>query len=1331
MPGDTTVHRSRSGDLTANTLIERLIAAWEAGSPVPLGELLPPEPAASMIADVACQEIELKLRAGQPVRVADYLAAFPQVAALNDLVVYLLEAEVLGRKKHGPPPALDEYIREFPHLRAELERLFGVSRSALPSSPEGYDLLEEIGRGGMGVIYRARDKALKREVAIKVLQDRFAPDSSVGKRFLEEAQITGQLQHPGIPAIHQVGTLADGRPFLAMKLIKGQTLATLIKDKSEINTLGVFESICQAVGYAHERGVIHRDLKPENVMVGAFGEVQVMDWGLAKFIGAKPTNPTAETQAEAPSTAIEDPRTPERFEQTGVAGTPWYMAPEQAAGEQDKIDTRTDVFALGGILCAILTGKPPIEGADAKAAFRNAVHGDTAAAIKQLDASGVEFGAIELCKSCLAFAASERPANAATLANAIAVLRAEAFERTKRAELESARFEERTAAERRRRKLQSVAGLIVITALAIGGGLAVSQAIRATRAEAETSGQLDKTKAAEAATSKQLQLTESARKDADQQAARAIRELERSERQLYASRVNYAHVMIEDGNYSAAYDALAECPQYLRGWEYDLAWTRLHGNQELRAPLEPFGSIEWSPDGKRIATTSGDGTIRLWDSESGVTVLEMRGHDRGMTGVSWSPNGSWIVSVGMDGKARVWDVASGTLHAEWKTRAKGVAWSPDGVHLLTWGGDQFVRVWDAETAISKKIGREVRAFSSGQLFAQNAVFAPDGKSVFVNVHWRTVAWEVPTGKLLGEINHGYQPQGLAVTPDGKRVLVGVGPTKVFDWAEKTARVTLMSRSPVTHIVVSPDGDTVATGDAMCVSLWSLMTGAKLRCLPKGSGYLAFSRDGRRLAALDGIYVRVWDVDRGTGPETLSRSLGPMAGVFHTCFGPNEAVWFVTHSPDRTAAILDARTRQHIATLPAFDSPVNEAAVSRTSGLVVCASIRGQMRIVNPATGQVVGPVGGHRGATTAVEWNPAGNRFAVSASDGTTTIWDALGKKIFELPVEAGKVQSLAWSPDGTKLLTGRQVGGAQLWDATTGRLLRSWDGDGGPAKFVAYSPDARRIIIGGTTTRIFDPNSESPLHAFVDTRTQQVSGTFSSNSSRVVTGGIDGLIGVYDVESGIRLTSLKANEPFPVRRVEFDGPVLLAHGDFLGGTKLWSGKRRQDRFQCNLPSDSFATQVAFNLTGTRVFAMNEAKKQLVRGPVSPKLEEVLIPRRVHVWDTSSGHPVPPVDSPAMIAPYSTISPNGRYRVFNQGWRVLLIDTIAEAANSMHWPRPGREERIAYHSMKALFTEAELNWCSAKFHAETVLLEDSNNQEMQRCRDAAIRQLNSIKLPDK
>src|SRR5262249_5936089 len=149
--------------------------------------------------------------------------------------------------------------------------------------------------------YRVRDLALNREVAVKILQEEFAPDSPTAARFVEESRITAQLQHPGIPAVYQVGTLGDGRPFLAMKLIKGQTLDALLKSGGPLDTLAIFAAISQAVGYAHAHEVIHRDLKPANVMVGAFGEVQVMDWGLAKVL-AKPSRQAGDAPSDPEAT---------------------------------------------------------------------------------------------------------------------------------------------------------------------------------------------------------------------------------------------------------------------------------------------------------------------------------------------------------------------------------------------------------------------------------------------------------------------------------------------------------------------------------------------------------------------------------------------------------------------------------------------------------------------------------------------------------------------------------------------------------------------------------------------------------------------------------------------------------------------------------------------------------------------------------------------------------------------------------------------------------------------------------------------------------------------
>ena len=178
--------------------------------------------------------------------------------------------------------------------------------------PTGYELESLIGEGGMGVVYRARELAMGRDVAVKVLQSRFPPQSPAGLRFIEEVRITAQLQHPGIPPVHQVGTLSDGRPFLVMKLIKGDTLDKLLKKRENPGVdsgryLAIFEQIAQAVGYAHAHNVIHRDLKPANIMVGSYGEVQVMDWGLAKVLNAGQQTETLVNDARL-GTEIRSPR---------------------------------------------------------------------------------------------------------------------------------------------------------------------------------------------------------------------------------------------------------------------------------------------------------------------------------------------------------------------------------------------------------------------------------------------------------------------------------------------------------------------------------------------------------------------------------------------------------------------------------------------------------------------------------------------------------------------------------------------------------------------------------------------------------------------------------------------------------------------------------------------------------------------------------------------------------------------------------------------------------------------------------------------------------------
>jgi eukaryotic-like serine/threonine-protein kinase len=225
-----------------------------------------------------------------------------------------------------------------------------------------YAALQEIGRGGMGTVYLARDEELGREVAIKIPNAFDRP--GMDRRLRTEARALASLEHPGIVPIHDAGRLADGRLFYVMKRVEGRTLRELLESLPDLSErLRVFERLCDPVAFAHARGIIHRDLKPENVMVGAFGEVMVMDWGVAKTVGRPETWADSVERRSEPADR-RDCRAPEPTHHTTagtVIGTRGFMAPEQARGE--SIDHRADVYALGAILFLLLTnGAPPAEG---------------------------------------------------------------------------------------------------------------------------------------------------------------------------------------------------------------------------------------------------------------------------------------------------------------------------------------------------------------------------------------------------------------------------------------------------------------------------------------------------------------------------------------------------------------------------------------------------------------------------------------------------------------------------------------------------------------------------------------------------------------------------------------------------------------------------------------------------------------------------------------------------------------------------------------------------------------------------------------------------------
>jgi serine/threonine protein kinase/Flp pilus assembly protein TadD len=358
-----------------------------------------------------------------------------------------------------------------------------------------YQLLGEIARGGMGAVLKGRDPDLGRDLAIKVLLDEHRDQPELVRRFVEEAQIGGQLQHPGIVPVYELSQFGDRRPYFAMKLVEGRTLAALLAERVDITAdlarlFDIFAQVCQTVAYAHARGVIHRDLKPSNIMVGNFGEIQVMDWGLAKVLsrgGLADELPVESVREPAPVRTARNSSDAGISRAGSVLGTPAYMAPEQARGDLEDVDERADVFGLGAILCEILTGRPPYVGSDARMVRGLAARAELGEALERLRDCGVDRELIALCRRCLAARPEERPRDAGMVASAITAYLRGMRERLKQAELERVKAQAKATEEKSRRRLTvglaaAIVGLVVT--VGAGGAWALQQHhVRAARVD--------------------------------------------------------------------------------------------------------------------------------------------------------------------------------------------------------------------------------------------------------------------------------------------------------------------------------------------------------------------------------------------------------------------------------------------------------------------------------------------------------------------------------------------------------------------------------------------------------------------------------------------------------------------------------------------------------------------------------------------------------------------------------------------------------------------------------------------------------------------------------
>lgn len=1049
----------------------------------------------------------------------------------------------------------------------------GTTAAAPPAAswvPGGrYRVEGVVARGGMGVIYAVRDRELDRVVAMKVIGTGVGAGGPVPldelppawvDRFVEEARVTAQLDHPGVVPVHEIGLDPEGRLYFAMKLVKGRSLGSIFKlarEKGEewnlTRAVGALVRAAQAVAHAHEQGVIHRDLKPDNIMVGRLGEVYVMDWGVARAADrrdvheVRPATPGPGRDGRRAVDAIqgEPPRTerptgdsPLVTRDGTVLGTPAYMSPEHAEGRVEDLGPASDVYSLGAVLYELLAGHAPYVPAgprpSARAVLEAIRHGPPPAIGSLARAMPAELVAI--CTKAMQRDPRQRYANAGELAEDLEAWLDGRVVRAHRtgalAELKAWILRNRLAA------FSQAAGV----SLLVGGLLAViTLQNQSTRRISSVLEQLE---------TRNRELAEA----------------------VYAGAVANASSALADHDYETAQDLLAGCDPELRHWE----WHHL----DCAVPATRL-IVEAGPAGGARAVLSRDSDWLAFIDPAGWLGFRAVTTDRSLPdsvslpdppySLALSPDDRWVAVGSTNGTVAVIEV--GSPQPTWRVtnhpgRVTAVNFSPDGARFISGGADGSLCLGDART------GRSLIRTNLGRLVL-NARFSPAGDTLVVTSD------AAPASLLSADTLHtlttlgdpGERHCGAAFSPDGNRLLTGTADGRVHVWDVASGeRVPLLGEiqedAPIYSVAWSGDGRWVAWAvTAADIRIAEADSGQVRETLPSHApGWipmLQFNRDARWLLASGGSArnaTRLWRLPLGreltlaahhanrawavtftqTGDRVLSagfdgrirlsdavsdREIRSFAG--HT----NSVVWsvavlpggreFVSAGQDGTLRLWDLETGTerrtiHAQSHPGVDNDITlSVAVSPDGRRLASAGYDGNVQVWDCASGQRLWAENLHGLRLWSVAWSPDGKRLAAAGDSGHLMVWDAARRTLlWEVHAPPDAIGSVVFAPAGDRLLTAHWSGELRLWEAETGRRLGSARHQG-LVRHAAFSPDGKRIASAGfdRVVRLWDDRLERAIFTLPQEPGTINGVAFSPDGKRLASANDDGRVRVWQTQ--------------------------------------------------------------------------------------------------------------------------------------------------------------------------------------------------------------------------
>lgn len=1239
------------------------------------------------------------------------------------------QAERLGRFLDN-----EEWLREAMQgdKRSALPTTVGVEPSVGESTGTrlryvgDYEILEEIGRGGMGVVYRARQVSLGRDVALKMVLAGEHAGADALRRFRTEAEAAANLDHPNIVPVYEVG-VHEGQPYFSMKRIEGTSLAEAMAGLREKprEIAALLERVARAVHHAHQRGVLHRDLKPGNILLDKSGEPHIADFGLAR-------------RGEGGGSLS-----------GAVIGTPEFMAPEQALGRKD-LTVAADVYSLGATLYALLAGKPPFEGGHVLDVLR-AVVGEEPGPLAG------DLGLIAL--KCLSKEPGKRYESAAALANDLKrwldgePVRARPAGRVERLRIWC----------RRNPTTAALVGVSVLSLLClVGGGIWFTLQIQEERDSARQ-----------------------ARDGAIEERQRTKDALRETRRALAGSRVSQAFRAWQDRQPLIARTLLDSCPREDRLWEWHYARRLSDGGlflldghtarvleaafspdgrtlasassrevllrearagQELQHFPQASGTIAFSPDGKRLATGTPTGSAKVFDTATGKELFHLPGS--AIRALAWSPDGKTLatgsrlrargeqgryVMIGKEtGEIRLWDMVTGQPTRAFQGRIDPVyrlAFSPDGELLASAGEKRTVRLWDVRT------GKIDRSFSVPSSFAVcdsivEIAFSPDGRY------------------LAAKTEEQYEPQAKARAPGNVRV-----------WEVASGKDVLTAEEfPAGHLAFRPDSKyLVAVEDR--VRLRDLKTGQEVPAFAGCGGVgPAYSPDGRRLALSDGLRVCIREVEgvveaayyrEPANPRfyRLDLALPVELAVEHRQIkvlgGASETEVVIRHLPtgkelyrgwDGEQRVLDvSRDGKRAAlgrdTVTVLDVASGVSLLSLDRKMLGtsanCFSLAPDGRSLAVGTGHVLGGIGdvqvwdidrgerrfraeGHTLAVLGLAWSPDGETLASTSAlynrdesrfeRGEVILRDArTGEERFTLRGQEG-VRKLAFSTDGLRLATGGEF--VKIWDARSGQELLTLKGfsgqgdsrleflpDGRLLSWSAPGPDSRRGV------RVCDGRPLPEPRVLAGPKDQYASVVLFHPDGRRLALATDGgskpsgVVQMWEYRTGKLLYSLPeagpvlaldpsgkllaeagpAGAPIRIRDADTGAPVrtLPGHKQAVIALAFSSDGKRLAAF-----SEDGQLKIRDVTTGRELLALTHPDKHLYGVKLAFLPDGRLVASdgatsHGRVWDSNTGASLPPVDG-VMFPHGSQRSPDGRVLARSESGGVALVDLVLDDAELAH-----------------------------------------------------------------